>query len=138
MSKRLLIIIYVTAVLIFSGFVTHAKPLPQTVAPISLAVVDAEGVLRIYGQINTLCQMNPVINTVPSNNDTLYLEVLVSNKPGRCEAVVLKNFELAYDLKNLSSEFSSKNSIYINGYMSPVAATRDAAPGFVTGYFEVN
>ncbi len=102
MSKKIFLLIYVAAVLIFSSMVARAS----TSQPLSVEKVQIkqdQGILTLSGHTPTPCEIKPSISVVRIDNQlkAIYLDVVATRVAEVCNDNLGPAFQIAYDLKNL-------------------------------------
>jgi hypothetical protein len=119
---RLLIFIYVLAVLLFSGLITNAASLPQSSLVVQKVTINQQtGILKLGGSMATPCQTNPKIDIIKVDDKTrtISLQVLASNPTGVCTQQLGKQYTLAFDLKILKLTPNVEYSFNFTNYTGP-------------------
>lgn len=136
MSKRLIIFIYVVAVLIFSGFIAQAKTVDGI--NVSAAKIDKRStVLMMAGQLSNTCMARPTAALEKVEGNVLVFSVIATISEQRCSDQLGKEFEVAVDLKEIPLVEGQEYAIHINNYSGPRIHLGFVAPKN-TGFLQIS
>ena len=137
MSKRMIIFIYVVAVLLFSGFLAQAKTTEVSVA-VTTVQLDQNGVFHMSGQLSTPCLTKPTayLEKVDQDKNLITLSVVAVNSNQRCIEMLGDKYDVMVNLNELPLIQGHEYSIVVNNFAGRTHIDYIAPKN--AGYFDMN
>lgn len=119
MSKRLVIFIYVVAVLIFSGYIAKADEMTEDVNVARAKIDQQTGTLLMGGQLSNTCLVNPNAAIQKVEGNFIVFSVTASQGDQRCSDQLGAPYVVSVDLKELPLVEGKEYVVFINNYSGP-------------------